>query len=109
MVYLLLLYNIHCLKKLYLFVREECVVMLKENEAIIAKNGRKLVAKRPDLSLKQPNSGNKRYFISLAKQISRPGIFETLGSYDLNTDDAELFGDDSYRRLMNLLIYRSLL
>jgi hypothetical protein len=49
----------------------------------------------------------KRYFISLAKKTSRPGIFELLGSYDLNKDDAELFGDDRYRRLMNILIYRS--
>ena len=83
--------------------------MLKENEAIVAKNGRKLAVKRPDLGLKRPNTGNQRYFIALAKQTSRPGIFETLGSYDLNTDDAELFGDDRYRRLINLLIYRSLL
>lgn len=30
-----------------------------------------------------------------------------LGSYGLQKDDAELFGDDRYRRLMNLLIYRS--
>jgi len=81
--------------------------MLKENEAIVAKNGRKLAVKRPDLGLKRPDSGNKRYFIALAKQTSRPGIFETLGSYDLNMDDAELFGDDRYRRLINLLIYRS--
>ena len=81
--------------------------MLKENEAIVAKNVRKLAVTRPEFVLKRQNTGNKRYFISLAKQISRPGIFESLGSYGLNSDDAELFGDDGYRRLINLLIYRS--
>ncbi len=57
--------------------------------------------------MKQTEAGRRRYFISLAKKNSRPGIFETLGSYDLNADDAELFGDDRYRRLINILIYRS--
>lgn len=81
--------------------------MLKENESIIAKNGRKLAVKRPDLVLKYPDTRHKRDFLSLARKTSRPGIFELLGSYDLNTDDANLFGDDQYRRLMNLLVYRS--
>jgi hypothetical protein len=83
--------------------------MLKKKESLIARDGRKLVAKRPELARKHPGSGQKRYFLSLAKKTSRPGIFETLGSYDLNTDEAELFGDDRYRRLVNLLIYRSLM
>ncbi len=82
--------------------------MLRQNESLVAKHGRKLVAKRPDLTWKYPGVGRKRYFLSLAKKSSRPGIFETLGSYDLNKDDAELFGDDRYRRLINILIYRSL-
>ena len=30
-----------------------------------------------------------------------------LGAYDLKKDDAELFWDDHYRRLINLLIYRT--
>lgn len=81
--------------------------MLKEKESLIPKNGRKLAAQRPDLVAKHRDAGRKRYFVSLAKKTSRPGIFETLGSYDLYTDDAELFGDDQYRRLMNILIYRS--
>jgi hypothetical protein len=81
--------------------------MLKENESLIAGNGRKLSATRPDLRVKNPDTRQKRYFLSLARKSSRPGIFEMLGSYDLNSDDAELFGDDRYRRLMNLLIYRS--
>ena len=81
--------------------------MLKENASLTAKDGRKLAVKRPDLPLKHPDTRHRRYFLSLARKTSRPGIFETLGSYDLNTDDAELFGDDRYRRLINLLIYRS--
>ena len=84
------------------------MAILKENEALIAKDRRKLAVKRPNLALKRQGAGRKRDFISLAKKTSRPGIFEMLGSYDLNTDDAELFGDDRYRRLINLLIYRSL-
>lgn len=88
--------------------QEKRVAMLKEKESLIAKDGRKLVAKRPDLAVKRQGAGRKRDFVALAKKTSRPGIFEMLGSYDLNTDDAELFGDDRYRRLMNLLIYRSL-
>jgi len=90
------------------------VAILKKKELLIARNGRKLVAQRPDLAVKHPDlavkhpgAGRKRDLISLAKKTSRPGIFEMLGSYDLNTDDAELFGDDRYRRLINLLIYRS--
>jgi len=81
--------------------------MLKENESLVAKDGRKLAVKRPDLGLRPSSTRHKRYFLSLARKTSRPGIFEMLGSYDLNTDDAELFGDDRYRRLMNLLIFRS--
>lgn len=83
------------------------MAMLKYNESLVPKNGRKLVAKRPALAVKNPVVGRKRDFLSLAKKTSRPGIFENLGSYDLNTDDAELFGDDRYRRLINILIYRS--
>lgn len=60
-----------------------------------------------NLAKKNIGVGKKRYFISLAKKTSRPGIFELLGAYDLKKDDAELFGDDRYRRLMNILIYRS--
>ena len=56
---------------------------------------------------KDVGARKKRYFVSLAKKTSRPGIFEMLGSYDMKKDDAELFGDDQYRRLMNILIYRS--
>jgi hypothetical protein len=81
--------------------------MLKENESMIARNGRKLSAERPSLGLKKTDTMQKRYCLSLARKSSRPGIFEMLGSYELNSDDAELFGDDRYRRLMNLLIYRS--
>ena len=81
--------------------------MLKENESLVAKDGRKLVVKRPDFGLRHSSGQHKRYFLSLARNTSRPGIFEMLGSYDLNTDDAKLFGDDCYRRLMNLLIFRS--
>ncbi len=83
------------------------MAILKEKESLIAKNSRKLVAKRPDFAVKRQGAGRKRDFLSLAKKTSRPGIFEMLGSYDLNTDDAELFGDDHYRRLINILIYRS--
>jgi hypothetical protein len=83
--------------------------MLKKKEPLIAENSRKLVAKRPELAMKLPGSGQKRYFLSLAKKTSRSGIFETLGSYGLNTDDAELFGDDCYRRLVNFLTYRTLM
>jgi hypothetical protein len=81
--------------------------MLKENKFLVAKDGRKLVAKRPELGLRNSSTPHKRYFLSLAMNTSRPGIFEMLGSYDLNTDEAELFGDDRFRRLMNLLIFRS--
>lgn len=66
-----------------------------------------MVENSQSLAEKNIGVGKKRYFISLAKKTSRPGIFELLGSYDLNKDDAELFGDDRYRRLMNILIYRS--
>lgn len=60
-----------------------------------------------NLAEKNIGAEKKRYFVSLAKKTSRPGIFEMLGSYDMKKDDAELFGDDRYRRLMNILIYRS--
>jgi len=83
------------------------MAMLKEKQSLIPKNGLKLAVRRPGLVGKHTGTGQKRYFVSLAKKTSRPGIFEMLGSYDLNTDDAELFGDDQYRRLINLLIYRS--
>jgi len=66
-----------------------------------------MVENSQNLAGKNIGAEKKRYFISLAKQSSRPGIFELLGSYDLKKDDAELFGDDRYRRLMNILIYRS--
>jgi hypothetical protein len=66
-----------------------------------------MVENNQNLAEKKIGVNKKRYFISLAKKNSHPGIFELLGSYDLNTDDAELFGDDRYRRLMNILIYRS--
>lgn len=66
-----------------------------------------MVENNHNLAEKNIGAEKKRYFVSLAKQTSRPGIFELLGSYDLNKDDAELFGDDRYRRLMNILIYRS--
>jgi len=59
------------------------------------------------LAEKNIGAERKRYFVSVAKKTSRPGIFELLGAYDLKKDDAELFGDDRYRRLMNILIYRS--
>lgn len=81
--------------------------MLKENKSLVSKDSRKLVAKRPALVFRHSSTQHKRYFLSLARNTSRPGVFEMLGSYDLNTDDAELFGDDRYRRLMNLLIFRS--
>jgi hypothetical protein len=84
------------------------MTMLKQKGNLLARNGYKLVAPRPDSVVKYPGAGRRRYFLALAKNTSRPGIFETLGSYDLNTDDAELFGDDRYRRLINTLIYRSL-
>ncbi len=63
--------------------------------------------RKQKLAGSHPNADQKRYFVSLAKKNSRPGIFEMLGEYDLKTDDAELFGDDHYRRLINLLIYRT--
>lgn len=66
-----------------------------------------MVKNNQNVAEKNIGSEKKRYFVSLAKQTSRPGIFELLGSYDLKKDDAELFGDDRYRRLMNILIYRS--
>lgn len=67
-----------------------------------------MIAKsRQSLAGNNAAAEKKRYFVSLAKKSSRPGIFEMLGSYGLKKDDAELFGDDRYRRLINILIYRS--
>ena len=66
-----------------------------------------MVNNSQNLGGKTVGAEKKRYFIALAKKSSRPGIFEMLGSYGLKKDDAELFGDDRYRRLINILIYRS--
>ncbi len=51
---------------------------------------------------------HKRNLLLIAKQNARPGIFEALGAFDRKKDDAELFGNDQYRRMMNTLIHRSL-
>ena len=60
--------------------------------------------------LPETSSGaaRKRHLLSIAKKNARPGPFEKLGSFDRKKDDAELFGNDQYRRMMNLLIHRSL-
>ncbi|MFQ5449291.1 MAG: hypothetical protein ACE5E9_01610 [Nitrospinaceae bacterium] len=66
------------------------------------------IEERKIYSLKTNLAGaEKRRLVLVAKNNARPGIFESLGAYNLHQDDAELFSDDHYRRLMNILIYRS--
>ncbi len=57
---------------------------------------------------KNASAVHRRSLLSIAKRHARPGIFEALGSFDRKKDDAELFGNDQYRRMMNYLIHRSL-